>query len=97
LVETAAALPPRTGRQHARGAATGLFVTFLWSTSWVLIKVGLDGLALAPLSFAGLRYALAAVVVVCPSRLWPCGGAAPQPRHRTGRCSVASRSTGWCS
>ncbi len=64
LVETAAALPPRTGRQHARAAAAALFVTFLWSTSWVLIKVGLDGLALAPLSFAGLRYALAAVVVV---------------------------------
>ena len=40
--------------------ALALLVTFLWSTSWVLIKVGLDDLQLAPLSFAGLRYALAA-------------------------------------
>jgi drug/metabolite transporter (DMT)-like permease len=40
-----------------------LLVTFLWSTSWILIKVGLDDLDLAPLSFAGLRYALAAAIL----------------------------------
>lgn len=34
-----------------------LFVTFLWSTSWVLIKLGLADLP--PLTFAGLRYTLA--------------------------------------
>lgn len=39
-------------------------MTFLWSTSWVLIKVGLDELEIAPISFAGLRYALAAVVLL---------------------------------
>ena len=33
-----------------------LFVTFLWSTSWVLIKIGLQDIP--ALSFAGLRYAL---------------------------------------
>jgi drug/metabolite transporter (DMT)-like permease len=32
-----------------------LLVTFLWSTSWILIKVGLGDLDLAPISFAGLR------------------------------------------
>jgi drug/metabolite transporter (DMT)-like permease len=42
----------------------GLFVTFLWSTSWVLIKIGLDDLDIAPLSFAGLRYALAAAILL---------------------------------
>jgi len=34
-----------------------LLVTFLWSTSWVLIKIGLQDLP--PLTFAGLRYSLA--------------------------------------
>lgn len=33
-----------------------LMVTFLWSTSWVLIKIGLTDLP--PLTFAGLRYTL---------------------------------------
>ncbi|HEX5039071.1 MAG TPA: DMT family transporter [Candidatus Limnocylindria bacterium] len=42
----------------------GLLVTFLWSTSWVLIKVGLDDLDLRPLSFAGLRYGLAAAILL---------------------------------
>jgi drug/metabolite transporter (DMT)-like permease len=55
---------PRTGRQHAIAVLQGLLVTFLWSTSWVLIKIGLDELDLRPLSFAGLRYALAAIVLV---------------------------------
>lgn len=55
---------PRTGRQHALAVLQGLLVTFLWSTSWVLIKIGLDDLDLRPLSFAGLRYALAAAVLL---------------------------------
>ena len=55
---------PRTGRQHALAVLQGLFVTFLWSTSWILVKIGLDDLELAPLSFAGLRYALAAAILL---------------------------------
>lgn len=43
--------------------AHALLVTFLWSTSWVLIKVGLSD-DLPPLTFAGLRYTLAASVLV---------------------------------
>jgi drug/metabolite transporter (DMT)-like permease len=34
-----------------------LLVTLLWSTSWVLIRIGLENIP--PLSFAGLRYTLA--------------------------------------
>ncbi|NJD29836.1 MAG: hypothetical protein FIA92_16280 [Chloroflexi bacterium] len=51
---------------HARLVAAGqtLFVTFLWATSWVLIKIGLDDLDLQPVSFAGLRYALAALLLL---------------------------------
>jgi drug/metabolite transporter (DMT)-like permease len=58
--------PPtaRSGRQHALAVLQALLVTFLWSTSWILIKVGLDDLDLAPLSFAGLRYGLAAVLLL---------------------------------
>jgi drug/metabolite transporter (DMT)-like permease len=55
---------PRSGRQHALAVLQGLLVTFLWSTSWILVKIGLDDLDLAPLSFAGLRYALAAAILL---------------------------------
>lgn len=48
-----------------------LFVTFLWSTSWVLIKNALD--EIPPLTFAGLRYTLA-VLVLLPG-LWKQRGA----------------------
>jgi drug/metabolite transporter (DMT)-like permease len=39
-----------------------LFVTFLWSTSWVLIKIGLEDIP--ALTFAGLRYSLAFVCLL---------------------------------
>jgi drug/metabolite transporter (DMT)-like permease len=42
---------------HLRAVLQALFVTFLWSTSWVLIKIGLEDIP--PLTFAGLRYVLA--------------------------------------
>jgi drug/metabolite transporter (DMT)-like permease len=42
---------------HLGAALQALLVTFLWSTSWVLIKIGLQDLP--PLTFAGLRYSLA--------------------------------------
>lgn len=39
-----------------------LLVTFLWSTSWVLIKIGLEDIP--ALTFAGLRYFLAFLVLL---------------------------------
>ena len=47
---------------HKAAIAQALFVTFLWSTSWVLIKMGLQDIP--PLPFAGLRYALAFLVLL---------------------------------
>lgn len=49
-------------RAHRIAVLQALFVTFLWSTSWVFIKLGLR--ELTPLAFAGLRYALAAVLLL---------------------------------
>lgn len=49
-----------TGRAapgHRRAVLQALFVTFLWATSWVLIKIGLRDIP--ALTFAGLRYFLA--------------------------------------
>ena len=43
---------------HLQAVLTALFVTFLWSTSWVLIKLGLRA-SLPAVTFAGLRYGLA--------------------------------------
>ncbi len=47
--------PPRS---HLKAVLLALLVTFLWSTSWVLIKIGLQA-SLPPVTFAGLRYTLA--------------------------------------
>ena len=40
------------------------FVTILWSSSWLLIKFGLEKENLPPLTFAGIRYVLAATILV---------------------------------
>ena len=42
---------------HLWAVLQALFVTFLWATSWVLIKIGLRDMP--ALTFAGLRYGLA--------------------------------------
>lgn len=51
-----------TGSSHLRAVLLALFVTFLWSTSWVIIKLGLADLPALP--FAGLRYTLAFLVLL---------------------------------
>lgn len=43
---------------HLAARLQAVFVTFLWSTSWILIKIGLRS-DLSPVTFAGLRYTLA--------------------------------------
>ncbi len=44
-------------RSHLTVVLQALFVTFLWSTSWVLIKIGLKNIP--AITFAGLRYSIA--------------------------------------
>jgi len=48
-------------RSHLTAVLQALLVTFLWSTSFVLIKWGLEGVP--ALTFAGLRYGLAALLL----------------------------------
>lgn len=48
--------------KHLIAILQALLVTFLWSTSWVLIKFGLDDLP--ALTFAGLRYTLAFLILL---------------------------------
>lgn len=45
-------------KSHIKAVSQALLVAFLWSTSWVLIKVGIRE-DLPPITFAGLRYTLA--------------------------------------
>ncbi len=47
---------------HLTAVLQALFVVFLWATSWVLIKIGLQ--TLPPITFAGLRYFLAFVCLL---------------------------------
>jgi len=48
-------------RSHIVPVVQALFVTFLWSSSWVLIKLGLE--EIPALTFAGLRYGLAFLIL----------------------------------
>ena len=57
--------PARSTRQHRRALAAAGLVTVLWSSSWVLIRLGLDDSDLPPLTFAGLRYSAAALALWC--------------------------------
>lgn len=47
---------------HTRAVLEALLVTVLWSSSYVLIKIGLQDIP--PLTFAGLRYGLATLVLL---------------------------------
>jgi drug/metabolite transporter (DMT)-like permease len=52
----------RTANPHLRAVMQAFLVTFLWSTSWVLIKIGL--VEIPALTFAGLRYGLAFLILL---------------------------------
>ena len=55
---------PALLRSHRVAVWAALLVTVLWSSSWVLIRWGMDDEGLAPVTFAALRYGLAAIVLV---------------------------------
>lgn len=59
-----------TNKTHLLAVLQALLVTFLWSTSWVLIKIGLKA-DLPPVTFAGLRYTLAALCLLPLALLSP--------------------------
>ena len=52
-----------SSKSHVKAILQALLVTFLWSTSWVLIKFGLKA-SLPAVTFAGLRYSLAFVCLL---------------------------------
>jgi drug/metabolite transporter (DMT)-like permease len=64
-------MSPAAPRRSA--ALVALFVVLLWATSWVLIKFGLE--TIPPLTFAGLRYGLASLVLLPAVRLSGAGAA----------------------
>lgn len=49
-------------RDHLKAVGQALLVTLLWSSSYVLIKIGLE--EIPALTFAGLRYAIAAAALL---------------------------------
>ncbi len=73
---------PLPSRPRAVGAA--LLVTFLWSSSWVLIRWGLDDESLEPLTFAALRYGAATVIL----GMWVLA----RPRERAERVNIVCAS-----
>jgi drug/metabolite transporter (DMT)-like permease len=55
-------MPDPTRKQQTIAVLQALLVTFLWSTSWVLIKSGLEDIP--ALTFAGMRYTLAFIILL---------------------------------
>ena len=51
-------------KRHYKAVGEALFVTVLWASSWVIIKFGLEGEGLPPVTFAGLRYSIAAGILL---------------------------------
>ncbi|MGB8252656.1 MAG: DMT family transporter [Anaerolineaceae bacterium] len=51
-----------TRRRHRNAGLLALLVTIIWSSSWVMIKIGLENLP--PVGFAGLRYGLATLCLL---------------------------------
>ena len=47
---------------HLKSVGLAIIVTVLWSSSWVIIKFGLE--EIPPLTFAGLRYTIASLVLL---------------------------------
>ena len=65
---------------HRTVALQALFVTFLWSTSYVLVKIGLR--EIPALTFAGIRYGLAFfVLLILATRGGYIRGLRGAPRH----------------
>ena len=56
-------------RPHTRAVLQALLVVFLWATSWVFVKIGLQNIP--PVTFAGLRYFLAFVCLLAVLLLNP--------------------------
>ena len=52
----------KAASSHWAAVGQALLVTFLWSTSYILVKIGL--VEIPPITFAGLRYSLAFLVLL---------------------------------
>ncbi len=51
-------------RDRLLSVLEALLVTFLWSSSYVLVKIGLDQIQIPPLTLVALRYAVASAVLI---------------------------------
>jgi len=51
-------------RGRLLGVVEALLVTFLWSSSYVLVKIGLNQIQIPPLTLVALRYAVASAVLI---------------------------------
>ena len=76
--------PDQARREHSRALLLALFVTMLWASSWILIRWGLDDEGLRPITFAGVRYLIAAALLATI--------AAGTPSARSAVSNMGSRS-----
>ena len=83
-------MEPKSDR---RALALALVVTVLWSSSWILIRWGLDDHGLRPLGFAGLRYSAAAVVLALGGGSSPSQAGAQGPPGDIGHLVLGSSYT----
>lgn len=67
-----------------------LLVTVLWSSSWVIIRFGLDDEGLEPVTFAGLRYGVAALILMALVGLRPAARTNLRSLHRADVARLAA-------
>jgi len=63
LNELDSAIQQESRQTRIIAIAQALFVTVLWSSSFIIIKFGLE--EIPPLTYAGLRYSIASVILLC--------------------------------
>jgi drug/metabolite transporter (DMT)-like permease len=64
IVEKETKIAMEFSRNQVVAVGEAIFVTILWASSWVIIKFGLENENLPPLTFSGLRYTFASVILL---------------------------------
>ncbi len=62
--ETESSRKKEFSRKQLGAVAQAIIVTVLWASSWVIIKFGIEQENLPPLTFSGLRYTVASVILI---------------------------------
>lgn len=79
-------IPEPQAQAHRRALVLAIGVTFLWSSSWILVRWALEDHGMTPILGAGLRYLLACLVIA--------GAVGSRPADRAALRGIGRRDLG---